>query len=301
MTRFVLAVAGLAACSLSSSAAILNDFNLIVLHNLDSTSEVEGRTFVGGNVTNANSSNYGTKLTPASSYLGTDVLTVVGNINSGNALQLQAGNLRLGGSLGRTINYNGGGHLISDPGVSSQLAGVSGALSGASSSMFALTTDSTASIPSGQPGPLVFNCTPGGDGLAVFSVSAAQVFSNSLVQSLDISFNGASAVVINVAGATVNFNQGNMVGSFNTAFARANVVWNFFQATSITFDRAMNGAVLAPLATVQNNTVIEGSTFVSASNQRGEVHLPGYTGYVPAPGAAGVLGLAGLLASRRRR
>ncbi|MBN8644939.1 MAG: choice-of-anchor A family protein [Planctomycetes bacterium] len=300
--RLAAAIAGLGLSLASAGAGVLNDYNLIVLSNLDSNSEVEGRAYVGGSIVGGDSSNYGTMLFPRSAYADVDVLTVVGSISSGNPLQIEAGDLRLGGSLGRLVNFNGaGGNLENDPGVGSTLAGVSAALAGASASMLTLTADSTASLPGPQPGPLVFNCNPGGDGVAVFSVSGSQVFSNSLVQQIELNLNGASAVVINVSGTSINFNQGNMVGAWNTAFARANVIWNFHEATNILIDRAMNGAVLAPLAHLRNNTVIEGSTFVSSMFQRGEVHLPGYTGYVPTPGAAGVLALAGVVAGRRRR
>lgn len=302
MTNRLFAAAALAAFAVPASAGILNDYNLISLGNLDSNSEVEGRAYVGGNIVGQDSSNYGTMLSPAAAFSNVDVLTVVGSISSGNPLQVQVGDLRLGGSQGRIVNFNGvGGNLNADPGVVSTLAGVQAALTGASANMLTLTADSTASIPNGQPGPLVFNCTPGGDGLAVFNVSGAQVFSNNLVQQIELNLNGASAVVINVSGTNITFNQGNMVGAWNTLFARANVIWNFHEATNILFDRAMNGAVLAPLASVRNNTVIEGSTFVGSLLQRGEVHLPGYTGYVPTPGAAGLLGVAGLVAARRRR
>lgn len=302
MNNHLCALAGVLACTVSVSAGVLNDYNLIVLNNLDSNSEVEGRAFVGGSIVGGDSSNYGTMLSPAAAFSNVDVLTVVGSISSGNPIQLQVGDLRLGGSLGRIVNFNGvGGNLVSDPGVGSMLPGVAAAMNGASGAMLALTPDSVASIPNGQPGPLVFNCTPGGDGLAVFNVSGAQVFSNNLVQQLELNLNGSQAVVINVSGTNITFNQGNMVGAWNTLFARANVIWNFYEATDILFDRAMNGAVLAPLAHVRNNTVIEGSTFVKSFLQRGEVHLPGYTGFVPTPGAVGLLGLAGLAALRRRR
>jgi choice-of-anchor A domain-containing protein len=303
MKRSICSVFGVAALGVSASAGILNDYNLIALGNLDSDSEVEGRAYIGGSIVGQASSNYGTMLLPRADYANVDVLTVVGNVGSGNALQVDSGDFRYGGSLSRIVNTNGvGGQTFADPSVASTLAGVQAALTGASASMLTLTADSTASLPSGQPAAAVFNCTPGSDGIAVFNVSGAQVFSNNLVQQIELNLNGATAVVINVSGTNITFNQGNMVGAWNTAFARANVIWNFHQATNILFDRAMNGAVLAPLATLRNNTVIEGSTFVGGVfTQRGEVHLPGYTGYVPTPGAAGLLGLAGLAAARRRR
>ncbi|MGH6633628.1 MAG: collagen-binding domain-containing protein, partial [Sphingopyxis sp.] len=55
----------------------LREWNLVVLGNLESSSEVEGRTFVGGNLS-GNSSNYGIRATTSPS--GQPGLTVVGNV-----------------------------------------------------------------------------------------------------------------------------------------------------------------------------------------------------------------------------
>lgn len=303
MINRLVVLAGLAACSMSASAGIINDYNLITLGNLDSTSEVEGRALIVGDINGANSSNYGTMLLPRSAYSDIDVLTVIGNVTSGGALQVDAGDFRHGGTVGRQVNTNGvGGQTFFDAGLGTLGTNAANAMNSLSAHLLTLTADSSAPIPGPQPGPLVFNCNGSGDGIAVFNVVGSQVFSNNNVQQLELNVNGASAVVINVSGTNINFNQGNMVGNWNSLFARANVIWNFFEATNIIFDRAMNGAVLAPHANLRNNTVIEGSTFVGGTfTQRGEVHLPGYTGYVPAPGAAGLLGVAGLVAARRRR
>ena len=64
--------------------AALREWNLVVLGNLKSSSEVEGRTFVGGNLS-GNSSNYNIRQTPASSN-GTPGLTVVGDVNGGHKI-----------------------------------------------------------------------------------------------------------------------------------------------------------------------------------------------------------------------
>ena len=72
---------------------------------------------------------------------------------------------------------------------------------------------------------------------------------------------------------------------------------------SITLDRNFNGAILAPLANLQNSTAIDGSVWVKSFTQSGEVHLPNFTQYttIPAPGAASLMALGGLLIVRRRR
>ena len=63
--KFVLPIAAIGAIASASPALadanvglqVMREYNLVVLGNLKSSSEVEGRTFVGGNLT-GNSSNY---------------------------------------------------------------------------------------------------------------------------------------------------------------------------------------------------------------------------------------------------
>lgn len=291
-------LAAAAACAAPAHASLLTEWNLVVTGNLYSTSEVGGRAFVGGNLSGP-ASNYAFSL-QASQWAGVDTLVVGGNITATN-INLQAGNLRVGGSVTGHVNFNGGGQLFQDAALPSTVPGVVAELQAASAGYKALSANSTAQIPSGQPGQVKFNASPVG-GLAVFNVSGASVFSNPLTQSIDLNANGATAIVINVSGTTINFNSGNFVGSWNSAFARANVIWNFYEATSISLDRAFNGAILAPNALLTNNTNIDGSVFVGGFNQLGEVHLPNFTGYVvPAPAALVALGGLLVAAPRRRR
>jgi choice-of-anchor A domain-containing protein len=304
-TRIV-ALAGLVGCFVAAGSSIakadlLRDFNLVVVGNLDSQSEVEGRTIVGGNL-NGPASNYGIMLTPASSFLNTDVLIVGGNLNAQN-INMNAGNLRhAGANNAQNINFNGGGQRFQDAGVANVGAAAATELNGNVTFFNGLASNSVASFPNSQPGPLTFNCSPDSNGVAVFNVAGSAVFSNNLVQSININFNGATSVVINVSGSSVNFTQGNFVGNFTSSFARSNVLWNMGAASSIDMGgKQFNGALLAPNASLFTQGVMEGSVFVGSFLQRGEVHLPGYRGIIPAPGAATMLGLGMVMAGRRRR
>jgi choice-of-anchor A domain-containing protein len=145
-----------------------------------------------------------------------------------------------------------------------------------------------------------FIATPGLDGVAVFSISASTLTS-SLVQQYELVTGGATSIVINVTGSSASFNAGNFVGNWQNAAVRATTIWNFSQATSLTIDRNFNGAILAPSAHLTNSTAIDGSVFVGSMTQNGEVHLPGYTGVVPAPGTALLAGLGGLIMAARHR
>lgn len=282
-----------------AGASAINDWNLIVRNNLTTTSEVEGRTIVGGNI--AGTSNYGVKLLPPSNYVNVDSLVIGGTVGANN-YQVNSGRARLFGSKGSAnFNMNGGGALIqNDSSVTAMVNNAWSDVLNASSYCSSLAATNSVTIPSGQPGPVVFNSVLGPGGVAVFSVNGNALFQNNNVQQMDINMNGASTVVINVAGFNISYNGGNMVGGFNIPNA-SKIIWNFFEATTLNIDRHFFGAILAPLATMSNSTAIEGSVFTDTFNQNGEVHLPNFSGNIPAPGAMALLGMGTLIATRRRR
>ncbi|QOI99190.1 MAG: choice-of-anchor A family protein [Phycisphaeraceae bacterium] len=299
--RNVLVFAAAAAGSSFAQAdiALIKDWNLIVLgHWSNSSQDVEGNAFCGGNLSGG-SPTIGVRLN-AAQWAGREVLAVAGNTTVSN-INLQAGNFVRGGSLVGNVNHNGGGSTLVDGSLGARAAAYAASLTTFSASLASLTANSAVQTPLGQPGPVRYNAAPGQDGLAVFSVHANDVFNNNLIQQIELNTNGASEIVINVAGSAVNFAFGNMVGEWTGAFARANVLWNFFEATSIALDRNFNGAILAPLAHLSNTTAIDGSVFVASFDQRGEVHVPFYGGNVPAPASLTLLGIAALGGARRRR
>lgn len=302
--RFLVLATSVVALSSLANAGVFSTYNLVVTGNLQNNNQdIEGTALVGGNLSGGIVT-VGNKLLPASNYLGTPVLTVGGNIST-SGIHLQAGNLVRQGSRSGTLDFNGGGSAVQSDIVSNVSSIVSSAtteIANASTYFHSLTANSIATFPSGQPAAVNYNATPSGPGnIAVFNVSAANVFNNSLIQQINLNAGNASSIVINVSGSTVNFNTGNFASSFTTTFARSNVIWNFFEATSITLDRNFNGALLAPNAHLTNSTAIDGSVFVASFTQNGEVHLPLYGGVVPAPGSLALLGLGGLAISRRRR
>jgi len=295
--RTAVMAAGVALAS-QAHASILSDWNLFVYGNLNSSQEVEGRALIGGNLSGG-AQQYGTMLTPRPNYLGTDVLAVGGNINVSN-LHVEAGNLRLGGTRSGTVDFNGGGHQINDPNTFLIAQAAQAEIVATSSYLHGLASTNTVTLPSGQPAGVTFNAVPNSDGVAVFNVDGNSLFHSNLVQSINLSLNSADSVIINVSGTSISFDGGNMIGGMNAANA-GKILWNFYEATSISIDRQFFGALVAPGATLSNSTVIVGSTAVANFNQNGEVHIPTYTGFVPAPGAAGLTLAAGLFAARRRR
>jgi len=224
---------------------------------------------------------------------------VGGNLSAGN-VQMQAGNLRLGGTRSGNVNFNGGGHQINDPSAPLLVQAARTEMLALSSVLHGMTATGTVNLPAGQPAGVTFNAVPNAQGVAVFNVSGSALLSSSLVQQIDLQFGSATSVIINVSGTTVNYNGGNMVGGMNATNA-SRILWNFYEATTVSVDRQLFGAVLAPLAHLSNSTTIVGSTVASSFTQRGEVHVPTYVGYVPAAGTPAMMLLGGLAALRRRR
>ena len=82
----------------------LREWNLVVLGNLESSSEVEGRTFVGGNL-GGNSSNYGIRTTTSPN--GQPGLTVVGNVTGSHKNLNNGSGAVIGGNVSSGFNLNG--------------------------------------------------------------------------------------------------------------------------------------------------------------------------------------------------
>lgn len=267
----------------------LPDYNLVVLGDLESNSEVEGTTFVGGNL-NGPSSNYGTRLVGL-----TDALVVGGDIN-GNPKNL-FGNAVVGGSANAILNFNNGGSLRSE---TVDVSSISQSLLDASNHYRSMSSNSIVEKPGTQPGPMKFKAQVTG-GTAVFDISIADFFS-SKVQQIEFELNGADKAIINVSGTSGTWNAGgNFVGSSATREMSGKVLWNFYEATSLDLQRQLIGALLAPNAHVTNGTPLKGGAFVSSMTQNGEVHVPPAV-VVPTPTAA-LASLGGLmvLGLRRRR
>lgn len=266
------------ACSLANSQDLsaLNHYSVVTRGDFSTNSDVEGRTFVGGDLLGQNSSNFAIKLQKQVD-ASDPTLIVTGDVKRGNPINLNAGSLELGGSLERKVNYNGGGKLIQSPGL--DYSEVISELTKASDTLANLNDNSDVRAPGSQPGPFNFDAIPDENGLAIFEIRGSDFFGNRLVQQADLFLNGATDVLINVSGESINWQYGNMVGNFTKSDVRSRVVWNFYEATSINFDsKNMMGQVLAPHAKVTARGNLDGSIFADSFTTTSEVHLPGYAG-----------------------
>lgn len=327
-TAASLAFTGGAHAAPLAAAEVLNLFNGVTEMNMNASQEVEGRLYVGGDLT-GNSIQVGFKdVTPST----LDELIVVGDstINTLNAqngsdvtiggnasgtIQLNAGSqgtrtARIGGSF--TGNSNQGTTLtnqaVADPAFADRFPEIDFVALKAEADFFSTLAGDAVDLTDPNNKKIIGN--PDADGLSVFNVALSDLSGGGY----SIDTNGADTILINVSGTTGTFAM-NALGA-TSSFAES-VIWNFYEATSITVNSAIIGSVLAPLADMSGfSGSTEGSVIAKSINlTNGELHSRTFTGTLPtesvppAPTAAVPLpaalpmllaGLGGLVALRRR-
>lgn len=342
--RQLAAALAVSTCALGATAAqagvtdinnaldAMSYYNLIVRGDVTTTSEVEGRGFVGGSLKGQatqfnldNLSGYG--LTVVGDTVGGKKNTwgdiqVGGNVSSGVEFQSAGAQvLTYGGTLSNT-NVNNPDTAVKVVGLQSTLAaernelfgdpsvsGDTGDFGELSTYLKNLAVTDSTSLTGNN---LTFNATSGGD-VAVFSIAN---LTTALGATSDLKFTFPAdydLVVINVAGTNITLPGGfnfNGPGSLGTK-----VIWNFYEATSLDFgSKAFYGSVLAPTAQATIGNFIEGTAVFAGLTANGEIHTPGLTTYrvpppppttvVPEPGAWALMilgfGAAGSMIRRRR-
>ncbi|KFI32234.1 hypothetical protein CN97_06360 [Haematobacter massiliensis] len=265
---------------------ILQQFNLVVLGDATNSSEVEGRTYVGGNL--SGTSNYwigGSRAPQAPSDHA--ALTVRGTL-TGTVQVNNGGNVVVGGNASG-INLNGGG-TARIGGVATQVQG--GAVtSGASaapgfSDLFPAFMEQTvvdASLSFGALGGDAVTITgntaylgSGLAGLTLYEMTLAQV---SALGQVDFSRLGVGeSILINVTGTGTGSFLANPLGGTGAA---EHVLWNFTGATDLTL-QGIVGSVLAPLTHVIVTNPVEGTLIAGRATLNSEIHLrPAQGSYLP--------------------
>ncbi|WP_172326849.1 collagen-binding domain-containing protein [Mangrovicoccus sp. HB161399] len=317
--RLALAAALAAGIPAIASAAsldalgLLQSFNVIALDDADmsAVNHVEGTVYVGGDLTSGTFIANQDNLPEAAAGSVTGGLIVGGDlnahVNSGGNGAIQVGG-SLNGSSDVPVNTGVTGIPVSEMAdtFTSLAAGLS-QLSGTDGAAF----DTTMNFKS-------FSSGAGTDGIAVLNLGyddALAMFTGAGQISFDIDAS-VTAFIINVAGADFGSDWSTTVWAQVNSNV-SNVLFNFYEADTLTFGSTWNASVLAPGALLasapggMNGTVVAEDLVL-----KGEIRTYGdsyvYAGTLPEPAAAAVplpaalpLSLAGLcalgLVARRRR
>jgi choice-of-anchor A domain-containing protein len=284
---------------------ILQQFNAVISNNFTSTADVEGRLVANTIVGGATFYNNPNPLSAPSAFAAVSAERITGcnwcNIDNGGGVDYVT-------SDSGSFNFNGStrGSAVQDSPAFT--------MSEFTQPMNALVTELTglsanSTINASNTNDVTFDVTPDADGIAVFTVSDAELASYAGVSFSNVT--SAKTIVIDVTGSSFAQNFNYVDTAANILYENEHVIWNFEDASSVSI-KTIHGAVLAEDATVTNNSPIEGMLYAENYVGNGELHNYPFEGVLPGAAAApepstwammglGFLGLAflGRRASRK--
>lgn len=217
--------------------------------------------------------------------------TAVINGNTGN-VTLNGGSLTYTGSKTGNLNLNGGATATHAGSVSltppanqaTQLPDFASTfktpLTTLSTTLGGLAANSSTSVNGNN---VTLAAHPDSSGIAVFNLSTSLFKQNATVT---IQPDGATSLIINVnvdgciAAACAFAFPSSLHFTDPTDYADQ-VLWNFVNATDLTFTTEFGGSVLAPLAAVTNQGPIDGTLVAASYSGSGELHSYPYAGTIP--------------------
>jgi choice-of-anchor A domain-containing protein len=294
-------LAGSASAATFGPFEILSQYNLVTAGDVVSTQEVEGRAYIGGNLSG---SGFQVDFQPTAASDFADLI-VIGDSSVPN-INLQNGSnsdVVIGGVNSSNINNLGGGTLTvgSLPAALVPMFPIE-MLMGLSD-QFGATMANAVEAVTGQSNLLRLNAAPTG-GTTIYNLDIADLNRGGI----EVDLNGADLVIVNVLGeGAIN---SNFQGGGLDAFA-AKAIWNFVDAEELEF-KQFYGQVLAPFADVTNTSPIKGTLFADNVVLNGEIHLRTFAGdltpfepsvaVVPLPaGFVLMIGAFGMLAGVSRK
>lgn len=272
-----------------------NTFNTFILGSFSSTgSDTQGAVAVGGNM-NITSYDINALNSPGA---GNTALYVGGNLTS-NGGSINNGAYYIGGTNSQTNTGHVNSFLSATP--TFDFASASSAVKNLSTGLAALTPNATAGFPP-WGGTGLYLTGDGTSGPQVFNLTANQV--NTLTYFNYGNLTNGQTLVFNIDGSSLTMNSGNW------DFSNYNAIFNFYNATSITYNGAgFKGTMLAPLANVNGASglivgeVIAGSwtgqTQINIAKPWQDTEIKGYV-TVPEPSAMFMVLSAGMLGCIRR-
>jgi choice-of-anchor A domain-containing protein len=171
------------------------------------------------------------------------------------------------------MNMNGGGSAVLDTdGLISEMISMyqEDALSG-SAYFGSLSSTANASFETIENKNLSFTLDAGTD-YGIVNISASDL-ENSNLDQISYTLNGTGALIINVAGTEIDLTQGNFTDVSSDMASQ--VLWNFYEAESLSISTNFTGSILAPNAELNLSSVtITGSVVVESAVINGPISLP---------------------------
>lgn len=294
------AAIGAVAAAVPAQATRAVDYSVFASGNLSTGGgSIGGNIAVGGNATFGN---FSAATGLGSSANGSDTVVVGGKLTASSGTIAHGS--AVAGSLALpqySVNFQNGSSRVGTGSI--DFAAEAAALSYASSTLAGTAANGTTLF---QYGGLNFTGT---NAINIFTVSGADLASTT---NFNVNAPAGSLVIFNISGITDQFSGGiNLTG-----IGASNVLYNFFQATTLNLNNiGVQGTILAPNATLNfNNGNVDGQVLVknvasngqiSISNTRYAGTLPAPTAAVPEPGTWAMMitgfGIIGFSMRRRRR
>lgn len=278
----------------------MSTYNLIVLGNYSTSSDVELTTIVCDSMSESNSVNFGGQLNASNFAASAYNLQINRNFVAQNGITINAGSVAVGPNPQKTVIETGsntytvsgskiilndnrvGANVTVDSVLPSRCQNISNGLLALSSQLALLPANNISNpvIVDQQGKRLTFNLNnPDCNGIIVFNLSAESVFNR---QNGQIVFsnntNNIDLVVVNLYGVQVTL--GSSVGFpsswLTTEEGKSKVIWNLYQATGLTISAPLQAALLAPQAVVSGTVSVTmfGVVVLEKFNTQAEVHHP---------------------------
>ena len=271
----VLLLLGLLTGASSANAVIaLNVNSLTVFESLEMTSaNIQGPVAAGGDLTGS------ATLVTSNGFTSAYTVQVAGNINTTD-VEVQNGSLLYGGAFDRTgLNDNQLDNFYQgdQSAMTSLIDSYKADALAASVAYGNLTASANASFSTAN-NALSLNLAEGDD----YGIIHLSLTDLSGLSSMTYNLSGTGALIINVAGDTVDIKSGiNFTGWTDSEISR--VLWNFYEAESLTISSSFRGSILAPNAELTTNAEIAGGVVVESAIINNAINLPNFDGSLSLP------------------
>jgi choice-of-anchor A domain-containing protein len=206
LLAMVVLTTGRAGATTLTDNQIFNRFNAVIFTNFSSSSDVQGRTVVGGNI-NSGGTKFEINSGLAASSFG--ALTVYGSVSGSTFQANNGGGIAIAGSNSANFNLNGGSATIGGSNSGNMSATGSLTVAGANSGTVSLTNGGSVYLGSNGSGG---NFSVSGGGTTTVAINGNNAGTVTLANGSTLSLNGSNTGTIYANGGSVNYTgtQGNV-------------------------------------------------------------------------------------------